>query len=72
MFEVRLLGMFDIKYKKKPVVISLASVPIVICLFDLHAETAHRREKLAGMLKHSLEGDGGKPSSCAVASTQSP
>jgi predicted ATPase/DNA-binding SARP family transcriptional activator len=50
MLEVRLLGTFEIKYKKK--VISITSRPaqsLLACLI-LSAGTAHRREKLAGLL----------------------
>jgi DNA-binding SARP family transcriptional activator len=50
MLEVRLLGMFDIKYKKKPVIISSRPSQSLFAYLILHAETSHRREKLAGTL----------------------
>src|SRR5215207_10110679 len=49
MLEVRLLGMFDIKYKKKPVSISSRPSQSLFAYLILHAESSHRREKLAGM-----------------------
>ena len=50
MLEVRLLGSFEIKYKKK--LISIASRPSqsLFAYLILSAGTSHRREKLAGML----------------------
>ncbi|MGZ9234513.1 MAG: AfsR/SARP family transcriptional regulator [Anaerolineales bacterium] len=50
MFEVRLLGMFDIKYKKKPVVISSRPAQSLFAYLALNAGISQRREKLAAML----------------------
>src|SRR5687767_13730217 len=50
MLEVHLLGTFDIKYKKKPITISSRPSQSLFAYLILHAGTAHRREKLAGML----------------------
>jgi len=57
MLRVRLLGTFNVTYKNK--VVSLASRPAqsLLAYLILSAGTAHRREKLAGMLwPDSLEG----------------
>jgi len=50
MLEVRLLGAFDIKYKNKPITISSRPAQSLFAYLILNDETAHRREKLAGML----------------------
>jgi predicted ATPase/DNA-binding SARP family transcriptional activator len=50
MFEVRLLGRFDIQYKKKPVLVSSRPAQSLFAYLILNAGTSHRREKLAGML----------------------
>jgi predicted ATPase/DNA-binding SARP family transcriptional activator len=50
MLEVRLLGTFDIKYKKKPIRISSRPAQSLFAYLILNAGTAHRREKLAGLL----------------------
>src|ERR1043165_3273925 len=50
MLEVRLLGTFDIKYKNKPITISSRPAQSLFAYLILSAGTAHRREKLAGML----------------------
>jgi predicted ATPase/DNA-binding SARP family transcriptional activator/tetratricopeptide (TPR) repeat protein len=50
MLEVRLLGTFDVKYKKKPINISSRPAQSLFAYLILSAGTAHRREKLAGML----------------------
>ena len=49
MLKVRLLGAFEVKYKK---VINIASRPAqsLFAFLIMNAGTAHRREKLAGML----------------------
>lgn len=55
MLKVRLLGTFEVKYKK---VINIASRPAqsLFAYLIINAGTAHRREKLAGMLwSDSLE-----------------
>jgi DNA-binding SARP family transcriptional activator len=49
MLEVRLLGMFDIKYEKKPVNISSRPSQSLFAYLILSAGTPHRREKLAGL-----------------------
>ena len=50
MLEVRLLGMFDVKYKKKTVSVSSRPAQSLFAYLILNAGTLHRREKLAGML----------------------
>jgi predicted ATPase/DNA-binding SARP family transcriptional activator len=50
MLEVRLLGTFDIRYKKKPISISSRPAQSLFAYLILKAGTSHRREKLAGML----------------------
>jgi predicted ATPase/DNA-binding SARP family transcriptional activator len=50
MLEVRLLGTFEIKYKKKSISISSRPSQSLFAYLLLRAGTSHRREKLAGML----------------------
>ena len=50
MLEVRLLGTFDVKYKKKLISISSRPSQSLFAYLILSAGTSHRREKLAGML----------------------
>src|SRR6266511_144215 len=50
MLEVRLLGKFEIKRDGKPVAISSRPAQSLFAYLILNAGTAHRREKLAGML----------------------
>src|SRR6266536_2531242 len=50
MLEIRLLGTFDIKYKKKPINISSRAAQSLFAYLILNAGTSHRREKLAGLL----------------------
>jgi predicted ATPase/DNA-binding SARP family transcriptional activator len=50
MLEVRLLGSFEVKYKKKPINISSRPAQSLFAYLILSAGTAHRREKLAGLL----------------------
>ena len=50
MLEVRLLGMFDVKYKKKTVSVSSRPAQSLLAYLILNAGILHRREKLAGML----------------------
>ncbi|HMD81517.1 MAG TPA: BTAD domain-containing putative transcriptional regulator, partial [Anaerolineales bacterium] len=50
MLEVRLLGKFEIKNDRKPVTITSRPAQSLFAYLILHAGTAHRREKLAGML----------------------
>src|SRR5688500_10537124 len=50
MLEVCLLGMFDVKYKRKTVNISSRPAQSLFAYLILNARTSHRREKLAGML----------------------
>jgi predicted ATPase/DNA-binding SARP family transcriptional activator len=50
MLEVRLLGTFEVKYKKKPINIASRPAQSLFAYLILNAGTAHRREKLAGML----------------------
>src|SRR5215217_7622308 len=50
MLEVRLLGKFEIKRDGKPVAISSRPAQSLFAYLILSAGTAHRREKLAGML----------------------
>jgi predicted ATPase/DNA-binding SARP family transcriptional activator len=50
MLEVRLLGTFEIKYKKKSISISSRPSQSLFAYLLLSAGTSHRREKLAGML----------------------
>jgi predicted ATPase/DNA-binding SARP family transcriptional activator len=56
MLEVRLLGMFEVKYKKKSISIPSRPSQSLFAHLLLSAGTPHRREKLAGMLwSDSLE-----------------
>lgn len=48
MLEVRLLGSFQIKHKKEPIVISSRPAQSLFAYLVLNAGTSHRREKLAG------------------------
>jgi predicted ATPase/DNA-binding SARP family transcriptional activator len=50
MLEVRLLGMFEVRYKKKPVNIASHPAQSLFAYLILNAGTLHRREKLAGLL----------------------
>lgn len=50
MLEVRLLGSFSIKYRKKQIGISSRPSQSLFAYLVLAAGTSHRREKLAGML----------------------
>jgi len=50
MLDVRLLGTFEVKHKKKPISISSRPAQSLFAYLILTAGTAHRREKLAGML----------------------
>jgi DNA-binding SARP family transcriptional activator len=50
MLEVRLLGTFEVKLKKKPISISSRASQSLFTYLLLSAGTSHRREKLAGML----------------------
>src|SRR5260221_4702368 len=50
MLEVRLLGSFDIKYKKKSLNISSRPAQSLFAYLILSAGTSHRRENLAGLL----------------------
>src|SRR6266545_3942769 len=50
MLEVRLLGTFEVKYKKKAVSISSRPAQSLFAYLILSAGTSHRREKLAGLL----------------------
>jgi len=50
MLEVRLLGKFEIKSDGKPVAITSRPAQSLFAYLILSAGTAHRREKLAGML----------------------
>jgi predicted ATPase len=50
MLQVRLLGMFEVKYKKKIVDIASRPAQSLFAYLILSAGTSHRREKLAGML----------------------
>src|SRR6266498_4884209 len=50
MLEVRLLGTFEVKYKRKPISISSRPAQSLFAYLVLSAGTSHRREKLAGML----------------------
>lgn len=50
MLEVHLLGSFEIKYKNKPIKISSRPAQSLFAYLILSAGTAHRREKLAGLL----------------------
>lgn len=49
MLEVRLLGSFDVKYKKRAVSISSRPAQTLFAYLILTPGTTHRREKLAGM-----------------------
>jgi predicted ATPase/DNA-binding SARP family transcriptional activator len=50
MLEVRLLGTFEVKHKKKPINISSRPAQSLFAYLILNARSSHRREKLAGML----------------------
>lgn len=50
MLEVRLLGSFDVKYKRKQIQIASRPAQSLFAYLILSAGTAHRREKLAGLL----------------------
>jgi predicted ATPase/DNA-binding SARP family transcriptional activator len=50
MLEVRLLGTFEVRHKKKPINISSRPAQSLFAYLILSAGTAHRREKLAGLL----------------------
>jgi predicted ATPase/DNA-binding SARP family transcriptional activator len=50
MLEVRLLGAFEVKQDDKPVLISSRPAQSLFAYLILNAGTAHRREKLAGLL----------------------
>jgi len=50
MLEVRFLGTFEVKYKKKVISITSRPAQSLFAYLILNAGTAHRREKLAGML----------------------
>jgi DNA-binding SARP family transcriptional activator len=50
MLEVRLLGTFEVKHKSKPINISSRPAQSLFAYLILNAGTAHRREKLAGLL----------------------
>ena len=49
MLEVRLLGKFEIQYDGKHVILSSRIAQSLFAYLVLHADTSHRREKLAGM-----------------------
>ena len=50
MLEVRLLGQFDVKRDGKPIEIPSRPAQALLAYLLLNAGTAHRREKLAGLL----------------------
>ena len=50
MLEIRLLGKFEIKHDGKPVAITSRPAQSLFAYLTLTVGTAHRREKLAGML----------------------
>lgn len=50
MLEVRLLGKFDVRRDGKPITISSRPAQSLFAYLILSAGTAHRREKLAGLL----------------------
>src|SRR5688500_19364393 len=50
MLEVRLLGTFEVKCKKKVISISSRPAQSLFAYLILSAGTSHRREKLAGLL----------------------
>jgi predicted ATPase/DNA-binding SARP family transcriptional activator len=50
MLDVRLLGTFEVKYKKKPINISSRPAQSLFAYLILNAGKSHRREKLAGLL----------------------
>src|SRR6266542_6170206 len=50
MLEVRLLGKFEVNHSKKPINISSRPAQSLFAYLILSAGTAHRREKLAGLL----------------------
>jgi predicted ATPase/DNA-binding SARP family transcriptional activator/Tfp pilus assembly protein PilF len=49
MLEVRLLGLFEVKYKKKQISIPSRPAQSLFAYLILSAGTSHRREKLAGL-----------------------
>jgi DNA-binding SARP family transcriptional activator len=50
MLEVRLFGRFEVKHQKKLINISSRPAQFLFAYLILSAGTAHRREKLAGLL----------------------
>jgi DNA-binding SARP family transcriptional activator len=50
MLEVRLLGQFDLKLDGTPIPIASRAAQALCAYLLLHPNTAHRREKLAGLL----------------------
>src|SRR5512144_204686 len=50
MLQIRLLGQFDVRLDGKRVVIPSRAAQSLLAYFALTAGTAHRREKLAGIL----------------------
>ena len=50
MLEVRLLGTFDVKHKNKSIGITSRPAQSLFAYLILSTGTAHRREKLAGLL----------------------
>lgn len=50
MLEIRLLGQFDVQLNAEPVEISSRPAQTLLAYLALSAGTAHRREKLAGLL----------------------
>src|ERR1043166_3108167 len=50
MLDVRLLGKFEVRFDKTPITISSRPLQSLFAYLILNAGTAHRREKLAGML----------------------
>lgn len=49
MLEVRFLGTFEVRYKRRTVAITSRPAQSLFAYLILHAGTVHRREKLAGM-----------------------
>jgi non-specific serine/threonine protein kinase len=50
MLEVSLIGKFEVKYDDKPVTVSSRAAQSLFAYLILNAGTAHRREKLAGVI----------------------
>src|SRR3970282_1558713 len=50
MLEIRLLGTFELSQAGKPIVLSSRPAQSLFAYLVLNAGTAHRREKLAGLL----------------------